>query len=410
VDNAPLWKNWAPRVSGTYDLLGTGKTVLKASLGKYHDQIGTGTPGPNPNGLIQQTYPWNDSNGDLVFQRGNAVWNGTRFVGGEFGTQANQPLPSIPNPNLFDEDRVRTWRMEGTAGVDHELAPGLGISATYIYRREYDTYDEVEGNFASWGSMFTQVQVAEPGRDGRLGTADDQTLTVYNLNPGFTLSGDDVNDDRLGVRYNGIELIANKRYANGLTFLAGYTYSSQKQEIPSLESPNDAYVNASGTSGGRRHNFKALGSYMFPYRITFGANFRIASGLPITRTYTVPGCSASVTTNCLSQGSTGVNAEPRGTVELPALATIDVRAGRIFDLQGQRFEVSMDVYNLTNANTVFGVRTGTGLTNVRYANDPTQPVTQIATFLSPTGVLGPRIIRFNVTYWFGLGSSAAGRR
>ena len=30
----------------------------------------------------------------------------------------------------------------------------------------------------------------------------------------------------------------------------------------------------------------------------------------------------------------------------------------------------MDVYNLTNANTVFDVRTGTGRTNVRYANDP----------------------------------------
>jgi hypothetical protein len=70
----------------------------------------------------------------------------------------------------------------------------------------------------------------------------------------------------------------------------------------------------------------------------------------------------------------------------------------------------MDVYNVTNANTVFDVRTGTGLTNVRYANNPSEPITQIATFLSPTGALGPRIIRFNVTYWFGQGSSPASRR
>jgi hypothetical protein len=68
------------------------------------------------------------------------------------------------------------------------------------------------------------------------------------------------------------------------------------------------------------------------------------------------------------------------------------------------------VYNVTNANTIYNVRTGTGETNVRYANDPTQPVTRIATFLSPTGALGPRIIRFNVTYWFGQGTSPAGRR
>ena len=119
-----------------------------------------------------------------------------------------------------------------------------------------------------------------------------------------------------------------------------------------------------------------------------------------------------MTTDCVSQGNNGVgvNAEPRGSVELPALATIDLRAGRIFNLQGQRVEVSMDVYNLTNANTTYSVRTGTGLTNVRYANDPNQPVQQIATFMSPNGVLGPRIIRFNLTYWFGTGTSSAGRR
>ena len=34
VNNSPLWKNWAPRVSGIYDLTGKGTTALKASWGK----------------------------------------------------------------------------------------------------------------------------------------------------------------------------------------------------------------------------------------------------------------------------------------------------------------------------------------------------------------------------------------
>ena len=407
VDNAPLWKNWAPRLSGTYDLSGQGKTVLKASVGKYLDQIGTGTPGPNPNGTVSQTYGWNDVNGDLVFQPGAATWNGARFVGGEFGT--SNPTTSIPNPNPFDTARRRTWRMEGTFGVDHELSPGLAVSATYIYRKEHDPYVTVDSAIANWDAVYTRVPVTDPGRDGVLGTSDDQALTVYSLIPGNTLVTNAVNDDRVAVTYKGVEFQANKRYANGLTFLAGYTYSSEQQEVVSLANPNSARVNAAGTSGGRRHNFKAIGSYMLPYRITFGVNFRIMSGLPITRTYTVPGCTSSVTTNCVNQGNTTVNAEARGSVLLPALATLDMRAGRIFNLSGQRFELSMDVYNLTNANTTFAVRTGTGLTNVRYANDTTQPVTQVPTFLSPTGVLGPRIIRFNVTYWFGLGTGAARR-
>ena len=38
---------------------------------------------------------------------------------------------------------------------------------------------------------------------------------------------------------------------------------------------------------------------------------------------------------------------------------------------------------------MYAVRNGTGLTNVRYAGDATQPVTQIPTFNSPTAALGP---------------------
>jgi len=59
VHEDPLWYNWAPRVAATYDLFSNGKTAIKASYGKYLDQINTGTP-PNANGAISQTYNWVD--------------------------------------------------------------------------------------------------------------------------------------------------------------------------------------------------------------------------------------------------------------------------------------------------------------------------------------------------------------
>jgi hypothetical protein len=409
VKNAPLWKNWAPRISGTYDLFGTGKTALKMSVGKYFDQVGTGTPGPNPNGSLSQTYPWNDLNGDLIFQPGDATWNGSRYVGGEFGT--GNVTTSIPNPNPFDPNRKRTWRREFTASIDHELFPGFRLSAAFFNRREFDTYDDVDIDIDRWDELYSPIQVTEPGRDGLVGTSDDQTLTVYSLNPGVTLLGDlAVNDDRLGVKYNGVEIVGTKRYSRGITVLAGYTYSRETVDLTSLENPNDARVNADGISGGRRHNFKMSGSATLPYRIVFGANLLVTSGQPITRTVSIGGCTATITTGCLSQGNDTVNAEPRGSIELPGRYQTDLRLGRLFDVAGHRFELGVDAYNLTNANTVFSVRTGTGRTNIRYANDPTKPITQIATFNSPTGALGPRIVRFNVTYWFGAGASPARNR
>lgn len=397
VRNNPRWRNVAPRVSATYDPKGDGKTVIKASWGRYLDQINTGTP-PNPNANINQTYVWNDVNRDLRFDPGSATWDGLKYVGGEFGNLTGTSNLAV---NAFDSSLRRPFREEFTAGIDREWFPNILIGASYIRRREKDVQGTVDQSLDLWPGLYTKVPVREAGRDGRLNTADDQTVEVYSLNAGAVTSPLTVNDDRLAVRYDGLELTMTKRYSRGWALLAGYDYSRTRVTLTSLSNPNAAFVNAAGESGGRRHQLKANGSYTLPYQIVTGVEFRIQSGLPITRSVNIASCTVTVTTDCVRQANLGVNAEPRGSVLLPVLATLDVRAGRFFNFGTHRLEVTMDTYNLTNANTTFSVRNGTGLTNVRLAGDPTAPVTQIPTFLSPTGVLGPRIIRFNFTYWFG---------
>jgi hypothetical protein len=402
VNNSPLWKNWAPRVSGIYDLTGQGKTVLKASWGEYYDQIGTGTPGPNPNGTVSQTYNWND-NGDAIFQPGNAVWNGTQYVGGEFGSLRST---TIPNPNPFDPTLLRTYRVETTVGIDKELWAGVRGSATYIHRRDRNPQGTVDtGGVDSWPANYTLVTLTDPGPDGVLGTADDAPFQVYNLNPGATITTKTVNDDRLSTFYNGLELTVTKRYANGFSLVSGYTYAHTTTDTLSIASPN-SLINSAGENGGRRHLFKLTGSYLFPYQITFGANLRMQSGLPTNRTWSIPSCSTTVLSNCLSTGTT-VNVVPRGSYLLPSLYTVDIRVGKLFTMGKQRFEFDMDVYNLTNANTTYAIRTGTGTTRVVNFNDAasnpalnTGPTVLIPTYNSVTGALGPRIIRFGVTYWF----------
>ncbi len=412
VRDNPLWHNFAPRVSGTYDLFGNGRTVLKASWGKYLDQINTGTP-PNPNANINQTYIWNDLNGDLNFQRGNAVWNGLRYVGGEFGNQSGNTGGLAVA--VFDPTIRRPYREETTIGLDRELFPNIRGGLTYIHRRERDPQGTIDQNTAQWPQLYTPVTMAEPGRDGCFGSetsggclsvpnaaADNRDITVYSLNSGAVLSQITVNDDRLAVKYDGIEATLEKRFSRGWTVLGGYTYSRTRVKLTSLSNPNNVFVFPDGESGGRRHQLKVNGSYTLPYQIVTGIEYRIQSGLPITRSWNVPQCSTGTTTpsGCVLQNGLSVNAEPRGSELLPALGTLDVRIGRFFTMGKNRFEGTMDVYNLTNANTTFNVRTGTGLTNIRVAGDPTAPQTPITTFLSPTGVLGPRIIRFNFTYWF----------
>jgi Carboxypeptidase regulatory-like domain/TonB-dependent Receptor Plug Domain len=391
VHDNPLWYNWGPRVSGSYDIKGNGKTVARVSWGKYLDQINTGTP-PNPNANINQTYTWNDSNGDLVFQSGNAVWNGTQYVGGEFGTLQNTSNLAVA---IFDKSVRRPYRDELAVGVDRELLPNLLLNVSYLRTREHDPQGTVDQNIGLWNQLFTPIVLNDPGRDGVAGTADDAPITVYNQNStGTVTSPVTINDNRLAVRYDGLDIVASKRYSRGWSLLAGYTYSRTRVDLTSLANPNAAFVNAAGESGGRRHNFKASGSYDLPYKIVFGANFRLQSGLPITRQWAIP-------SSQLRQGAVTVNAEPRGSVKLDWLPTLDLRAGRYFTMGGNRLELSLDLYNATNANTVYAVRTGSNLTTIRFAGDPTVPTSQIASFLSPTAVLAPRVVRFNVTLNFG---------
>ena len=397
VRHDPLWHNWAPRFNASWDIRGNGKSALKFSVGKYLDQINTGTP-PNPNGSISQTYAWNDTNNNLVFDPGNAVWNGTQYVGGELGALQST---TIPNPAPFNPAEVRPSRNEETVEFDQELKPGLAMTVSFVKMDEHNQLGTVDQNMALWGSLYSQLTLTDPGRDGVLGTSDDQKITVYQLNAASTvISTSTINSDLLDQHYKGMEFDLNKRYSNGWGMIGGYTYGNTTQAVVSLSNPNNAYVNASGWSGGRKHNFKWTGSYQLPWQVLLGANFRLSSGLPITRTWAIPACTKTVTTNCTTTATT-VNAEARGSVLLPWLPGLDLRAGRFFKLGGNRFDVSLDLYNVTNANTTFSVRTNTATVKVFPNNDPTQTPSTIAAFMSPTGVLAPRIIRMNLTWTFG---------
>ncbi|HET7618181.1 MAG TPA: TonB-dependent receptor plug domain-containing protein, partial [Vicinamibacterales bacterium] len=379
----PLWKNVGPRLNVVYDVTGRGKTVVKASAARYNQIIGTGTPGGlNPNGTIQERYVWNDKNGDMIFQDGEQGALTFRSVPATFDTLALTRDPNLKRPH-FNE-----W----TVGIDHELIPNLRLSTTWTNRQEHDPITDVELNVPF--SAYTPVTVNDPGRDGVAGTSDDSPLTVYNENlPLQTHITRQQNDNRVATHYKGIEVSAQKRFSNNWMLLAGYTWGRAEADMLNVTTPNDALVNASGKTGnGRVHIFKLTGSYLLPHEIQLGGNFRLESGPYITRTLDVRG---------LNQGTITVNAEPRGSVTLDKLPTLDLRVGKIFHFGIHQMEVDMDIYNVTNSNTVYDVRRETGVISVNDSGDPNGQVRDIARFGSPIGVLGPRVVRFNVSYRFG---------
>jgi hypothetical protein len=93
-----------------------------------------------------------------------------------------------------------------------------------------------------------------------------------------------------------------------------------------------------------------------------------------------------------------INLEPLGNTRLDPLNVIDVRVGKLVKMSNRELEVTFDFDNLTNAATVWGVRTQTPAT--AFTDPTTGQRATLTQFLSPSQILGPRTVVFRVSYRF----------
>jgi hypothetical protein len=373
-----------------YDLSGHGRTTVKGAYGRYYYTISTGTPNNvNPNFNVSESFVWNDLNGDLVFQQN------------ELGRSLGRSGGLITS---FDANVKRPYTDEVSAGVDHELIPNLKLSAAFTYHAERDQLGNHDIGIPF--SAYVSRSRPDPGRDGILGTADDAMVTVFDLADQSLIGTSKLfitNDEAWDQNYKGLEITATKRYSNRWQMVAGYTYSQtiQRANPPVLNSvfswtPNQL-INAEGRPDqattnylDRPHVFKVTGSYLLPYDVRLAGNFRAQSGQSFTRQVRFP----------LTQANVLVNVETRSSFRLDPLVTLDLQGAKIFSVSGRQLEVSLDVYNITNANTVYDIRTLTGRISLREGGVPTGTLNNFAQFGTPISFLPPRIFRIGASYRF----------
>jgi hypothetical protein len=362
--------NVAPRIGFTYDLLGNGRTAVKAYYGRFYNQFGSElAESSNQNALASLQVPWTDPNNNLRLDPGEL--NLSTFTGFTAGL-----FPPI------DPDARRPHSDEFNVGVDHQLMPNLAVSASYHRRQHRDGLTILDLARPTDAYTAQSRTYNDPERGS-------QTITVYGLSSALVTQRNRLitNDERLRSDYDGVTLGVNKRMSNGWQMLAGVTLQSHEGFAHSgtfTDPGTTTDFNNPNYQLGRADSvvftdipwaFTLSGSYQLPYQVMVSGKYTASDGSPLNRTLSVSG---------LPQGTETVWVQPRGDDRTEVVNKfLDIRLAKRFTVGVARLEGNFDVFNLLNANHVTGQVEAIGSTIGR-----------------PNRILTPRIIRFGITARF----------
>ncbi|MGE3274822.1 MAG: carboxypeptidase regulatory-like domain-containing protein [Vicinamibacterales bacterium] len=355
------WNGFAPRIGVVYDLSGDGRTVLKGNYGFFWHNPGAGTgAAANPNIAAKYVqYQWNDVNGDKHWQPGEEGNELARVLAG--GVQ-------------LDPDLKQPYTHEASLWFERQLNDTLGMRTGFVYKTEDDLIDTSYQPYRGLDAFTQAFSVVDIGVDGRSGTADDRTITMYGLPsalasqfPTTTV----VTNPGQYSRYKTFEASVSKRYSNRWSASLGGAYTWLTDFPNSF--PNNP--NEPGVEDRTTWNFKATGSYDAAYGIRISPVLRHQSGANYARTITVRAPSGLI--------ASGTHyAEPMNANREDNIWVFDVRAEKTLSFGARtRARLFFDLFNITNSHASETISRATGLG-----------------YQKPSAILAPRTARLGFRF------------
>ena len=312
------WSNISPRIGLSYALTNDNKTVLRMSWGRFYDAN---------NFIIFYGYgPYSQTISHYFWDPASQDW---AFVG-KSGPATNQDV----DPNL-----KRYYSNVLTLGIQRQLMADLSIELNYAHKY--------------FGNQLGYVNTAgEYAEQAAIDPATGNAFTVYNQ----TNVGDNfyylTNPEKLEYKYDGIDLIATKRFSHD--WFAQASFHWQKCEglgtndtyersawSETLKDPNNT-INATGPVAlDRTYMFKLMASYLIrPIGLNTAVIFNYTQGPRYGRQFEV----------LLNQGYMFINGVPKNSLVGDPLSTLDVRLEKLFTLSGLNIGILLDVRNVFNSD------------------------------------------------------------
>jgi hypothetical protein len=369
-DGVVDFKNFTPRFGVAWDLLGHGKTVIKASASRYmQGQDMNLLTAVNPLGFSTASVPWTDTNHDGIPQISElnlSAFNG--FVGGA----TTHLAPGLKRPSSWEE----------SVGVQQELPLGVILSVTGWHR---STENQIgRENLDVTPSDYIPVSIKNP--------LTGSPLLVYNQLPSTKglVNYELVNSNALNTDYRGVDVDFRRRMSRRFMLLGGLTWGRWRgaftgdinSTLDDLNNPNYSLNRLGEMPFDAPIIFKAGGTYNLPWGIVLAPNFQHVTGYPEEGQYTV---NSAILGSTLTQSSQTLYIVPSGSLRLPAVNLLDLRVSKMITIK-ERYKLrpEFDIYNLTNSGAVVAVNS-----SVNSAN-----------FLNPSTILPPRLYKVGLQFDF----------
>lgn len=370
------WANPAARLSLTIDPRGDSQSAIRASYGRYYSQLDSDYADViNPNLARFRTLAWNDLNGDRQPQANEldqislldfSSPTGSGLIGDLIDSGSKQPL----------EDQV-------VLGYDHQLGQHISLGVAYHHRR------------SARGIGFENVQVPNSAYipltvQNPLGSG---TFELYNLPTALRGMTRRIltNQDDATREYNGIEFRVQRRFSGRWQAQAALTIGAADGMATDhfrsyWQDPNLVTNQYGADPYDSRYLGKLSGSYLLPFDVLAGVNYRYNSGRPYTPTVRFTG---------LNQGDVTINAERPGTSRLDGQHLLDVRLEKRFNIARSEIGVLLDTFNLLNIDAVLSQNALAGTLNVN-----TRVFVASPTARQITSIMPPRTLLLGVRWSF----------
>jgi hypothetical protein len=366
------------RAGASYDLTGSGRTALKASVSRYGLQVGIDrVTNVNPLTVGSRDCPWADVNNNRRFDEGELTGACPAFSG---GTVTGYSPDGVDWP----------YSDEITAGIETQLPGAIRMGAMFYYRTNRKQIGQI--NTLQPASAYTSHTVTIPnGPGGTIANPKPTTATVFNISTAANVLANNVRDnvDYLDTTYKGVEFTANKRFSSRWQMQLGFTLGKNEGGVnggTDLNDPNNTQYPTGIIGNDSEQALRLSGQYTLPWDISFSGSLVANNGYPYVSTYSLTRAAAAAQGINLTRASQTIQLSKRGDERYENVIMGDLRLAKTFRFGSRSFTPQVDIFNVTNIDTVVNHTVAVG-----------------GSYLLPSGndpIISPRTIRVGFSFNF----------